>query len=126
MLNAQQICLLSDDITIHTQSNEISEVLNKLQKGAATFQSWCPQNKMTWNIDKTSVMTIDTNKKLSNMQDLSIYIYNIQLFQVTSQNLLGIIIENNLTWNKTYLLLQEYSDSHSFIVCSFVACMYFR
>ena len=54
---------------------------------------------MTLNIDKTSVMTIGTNKRLSNIQDVVLYLNNTMLSNVKSQKLLGISIDNNLSWN---------------------------
>ena len=91
--------LFADDTTMHTHGKNVTHVQAKLQASANTFQSWCKENKMTLNIDKTSVMTIGTNKRLSNIQDVVLYLNNTMLSNVKSQKLLGISIDNNLSWN---------------------------
>ena len=53
---------------------------------------------MVVHYNKTTCMTVGTKQRLCNTEKLNIKIGNNQIETVSSQKLLGISIEENLTW----------------------------
>ncbi len=68
---------------------------------------WCVENRMSANATKTKSMLITTwQKRLSlpeNQRNLSIVIDNDTLENVTSDKLLGVTIDLNLSWGRNFL-----------------------
>ena len=62
--------------------------------------TWCLQNKMQINYDKTTCTctTIGTRKKVDNSNVLTLQLNNTCIANVKKQKLLGIYIDENLTW----------------------------
>ena len=54
---------------------------------------------MPINYDKTTIMLIGTRQKIRNIDKLNIRIDDNNIKAISSQKLLGIIIDENLLWN---------------------------
>ena len=92
------IDLYADDATMHTLSKKSTVVENKLQVGAQDIKSWCLSHKMFIHIEKTSVMLTGARQTLSHTDPIAIYLDNELLKLVDNQKLLGITIDNTLSW----------------------------
>ena len=92
--------LFADDTTIYTHSSNTKLNVNetKLQNDFHAANTWCLQNKMQINYDKTTCMTIGTRKKVDNSNVLTLQLNNTCIANVKKQKLLGIYIDENLTW----------------------------
>ena len=63
--------LFADDTTIYTHSSNTNVIETKLQNDFHAANTWCLQNKMQINYDKTICMTIGTRKKVDNSNVLT-------------------------------------------------------
>ena len=75
----------------------------KLQECADSFQGWCLKNYMVLSVEKTKTLYISSRQKvIQNRADNSstkIILNNIEINEVDSTKLLGIKINNNLSWD---------------------------
>ena len=122
--------LFADDSSLHSSNSSIPQLQISLQKSLSEIESWCNNNKMILHPDKCKSMLIDTRQKrqLSQQQPkLHLLIGNKGIESVTKHKLLGIFIDENLSFSShidhlckiisknLYLLsrLNPYLDSHS-------------
>ena len=58
-------------------------------------------NKLTLNVDKTEYMIIGTRQKLNHLShDMEVLIGEKKLKQVTSKKVLGVTIDDQLSWEE--------------------------
>ena len=93
--------LYADDATLYEISKSKEEIERKLQDAILKVASWCKQNWMVINIDKTKAMLITTRQRRSRIDDnMQISLNNVQLINVQREKVLGIEIDNNLLWGE--------------------------
>ena len=93
--------LYADDATLYEISKSKEEIERKLQDAILKVASWCKQNGMVINIDKTKAMLITTRQRRSRIDDnIQISLNNVQLINVQREKVLGIEIDNNLLWGE--------------------------
>ena len=93
--------LYADDATFYEISKSKEEIERKLQDAILKVASWCKQNGMVINIDKTKVMLITTRQRRSRIDDnIQISLNNVQLINVEREKVLGVEIDNNLLWGE--------------------------
>jgi hypothetical protein len=85
-----------DDTTIWETCDKRGENSN-IQNAANQTFTWCQTNNMRLNTDKTKEMLIDFSKKPFNIKPICMNDSDIE--RVKSTKLLGVIINNTLTWN---------------------------
>lgn len=73
----------------------------KLNDDARHIYKWCQQNKMVINIEKTKCMLICSKQRQTTLdsRNLNVTINNQLLGNTTSEKVLGVRIDANLTWN---------------------------
>ena len=91
--------LYADDATVHTSSKQSTVVESRLQAGALDFKFWCILHRMFIHIGKTSVMLSGTRHTLQSNDPIAIYLDNELKKSVENQKLLGVTIDNTLTWD---------------------------
>ena len=98
------IDIYADDTTLSlsTNWNDISSLTDLLSKDLEDTEKWSRQNKMFINIEKTKSMLI-TGKRLRHKlppdsTDLQIQLHNTDIEQVTNHKLLGVYIDQDLTY----------------------------
>lgn len=101
-LFTSEVCVdvYADDTTMHAASKNYKTVENKLQVGANGFKNWCRTNKMYIHLQKTMQMTIGTRRNLTRTEQIKVYLDNDLIQTVNDQKLLGVIIDNSLSWDK--------------------------
>ena len=67
------------------------------RREVASLVSWCEDNNLTLNLDKTKEMMVDMRKKRRPHQPL--YIRELEVERVSSFKYLGIHISYDLTWS---------------------------
>ncbi len=92
--------MYADDSTLAASAKTLTLVEQKLSSDASKVEDWCDTNKMAINADKTKCMLLTTTQRLNrlNVKELNITIGNKKLDQVTTENLLGIKIDQFLLW----------------------------
>ncbi len=92
--------MYADDGTLVTSVKTLTQVEQKRSSDGATVEDWCDTNKMAINADKTKCMILTTTQIFHrlNVKELNITIGNKMLDYVTTENLLGIKIDQFLSW----------------------------
>ena len=88
----------ADDATFHTSSKCEKSIANNLQDDGNISITWSRKNKMFVHFDKTFYMLLGTRQRLNNSHQMNIIIDNCQIKQTSEHKLLGIHIDDKLTW----------------------------
>ena len=99
------ICLsdfYADDATVHTNDKKLDTVECKLQGELGNAKHWSKQNKFPLNYNKTTCMALGTRIRLINSRKLNLQVDNVCIQNVSTQKLLGIHLDEHLTW-KTHI-----------------------
>lgn len=94
------IAMYADDSTIYTSAlttNELDTVLNAELRLVA---EWVERNELVLNISKTNSMVFGSNHTISKNPMLNLRINDVSINQVHETKLLGITIDNKLSWTK--------------------------
>ena len=91
--------LYADDTTVYTHSNNIDTIEASLQSEIESTKTWSKKNNMDIHTAKTACMLVGTKKRLSDSCTLDIKIDDETIKHVSKQKLLGVYIDENLTWS---------------------------
>ena len=91
--------IYADDTTIHAAHKDRKIVETRLQIGASGFRNWCSLNKMYINMQKTTQMILGTQRNLNRSEHVEVYLDQELVQLVKKQNLLGVIIDDTLSWD---------------------------
>ena len=92
--------LFADDTSLHNHHKNLDTLMNSLQHSVDNLINWTEMNHMALHPDKTKFMLVTTRQKrqnlLPNLPPLTIKSDVIQ--EVQNHKVLGITIDNNLSW----------------------------
>ena len=92
----------ADDTQLIVDGDSLSQLLTKIEEMLTIAQKWYAANSMKNNIGKTEVLIINTRK--ANLKDVNIRIKDegrvITLEPQTHIKILGVIIDDQLNWNR--------------------------
>ena len=91
--------LFADDATAHTHSKNVDTIEDNLQDEFGNALTWSKENKMQVHFTKTTCMLAGTRQKINESRQLSIQADGINIQTVSKQKLLGIYIDETLSWN---------------------------
>ena len=89
----------ADDATFHTHSDNIETIEHSLQTDGNIAKNWGRGNRMHIHYVKTTCMIAGTRPKLQNKPKLNIKIDGHDISNVSKQKLLGLMIDDKLTWS---------------------------
>ncbi len=94
--------IFADDATSSATGKTKQEVEIKLQNKTTSLDKWCLVNKMVVSIEKTKLMLLDPGHRKSKAEkpDLNVHIQGNPLKQVKNEKLLGVHIDQSLTWDE--------------------------
>ena len=90
--------IYADDTSQDVCDKSVDVIVEKLTADLFNSLKWMEQNKLTMNLKKTQCMLIGTCQKLSKCKPFNIQIGDVLLETVKSAKLLGVHIDNCLTW----------------------------
>ena len=91
--------LFADDTTIHSSHSNLNNLLLSLQESINNLLQWTELNHMSLNSYKTKYMTITIRQKRQNISSrMPLYIGNEKIVEVATHKVLGVSIDNNLSW----------------------------
>ena len=91
--------MFADDSTLHSAASEVPKINDNLQQGLTNVSKWCSKNKMIINPSKTKCMLVTTRQKHQlNPPPLNLCFENSPIQQVNKHKLLGVIIDEQLSW----------------------------
>ena len=88
----------ADDSTIHSSAPSIAKVNKELQADLEIAVAWSKQNKLPINYDKTTYMVLGTKPKEHDTYLLDLSADGNKIEKVPKQKLLGIVIDDHLSW----------------------------
>ena len=93
--------LYADDTTLYDIQDSVEQIENNLQSALNNLNSWCRSNGMILNSSKTKVMVVTTNQKRQRLNNdhLDLNFNNESLNIISNDKILGIFVDNNLTWS---------------------------
>ena len=91
--------LYADDSTLTCTGKTVDELQNNMQVALDSALKLFKENKLIVNLSKTKMMLIGTNYKTKQLSDISVTVNNIKLIKCDTAKLLGIFIDQNLTWD---------------------------
>ena len=110
--------LYADDTTIYEQQSDMITLQCNLQKSLNLLHEWCRKNGMVLNILKTKVMLITSRQKRNNLHEgeLSLKYNAIDIKMTTSDKILGVYVDKNLTWNNHYQHVSKKVSSYLWLL----------
>ena len=90
--------LYADDASIYNSGSNLAEVQSSLQRYVDLTIEWLHANKLHVNNDKSTSMLLGTRQRINNL-DLHVKIENTSLEMCNNSKLLGVVIDNCLSWN---------------------------
>ena len=98
--------MFADDSTLHTCDVDLKIVSQKLQEIINNLQQWTELNHMALNAKKTKAMLVTTDQKRRALKTkhlpsklLPLKVKNTVIDEVDSHLILGVTIQNNLSWS---------------------------
>lgn len=99
-IDQSDVDLYADDSTLHCHGASIEDINVKLQSDIIAIESWCKNNSMKINSQKTKCMKLCSKVKMANLSELEIQINGDSIENVHSYKLLGVTIDENLNWDE--------------------------
>ena len=122
-LNQSSAEMYADDTSLTAFSNDLHTLQNILNSDLKNIHQWLIGNKLTLNVDKTEYMIIGTRQKLKHLShDIDVHIGQKKLKRVTSKNVFGVTIDNQLRWD---LLKQFVKNDTLQLLCNSLVQPYF-
>ena len=93
--------LYADDTTLYDVQDSVEQIENNLQSALNNLHIWCRGNGMILNSSKTKVMLVTTNQKRQKLinDNLALKFNNESLHTISGDKILGVFVDNNLTWS---------------------------
>ena len=88
--------MYADDSTIFESGYTLAQFEIMLQNDLNCIQKWCKMNNMALNPLKTK--TVGSPFHLRHIQTLNLYLKGAILENVTTQQILGVYVDNKLNW----------------------------
>lgn len=109
--------LFADDATLHTADKDITAISSELQRALYEVSEWCSVNDMVINPNKTESMVITTRQKhqLKPLL-LNITVDGIPVQQVTKHRLLGVTVDNCLSWQNHIEVTCKILSRHLYVL----------
>ena len=98
-----KISLFADDTVIYISSKDINYVKCQLQMDLDVISKWCCYNKLSINVGKSKAMLFGNGYGSCNVICPNLVLCDEVIGNVKSYNYLGIIIDENLTFNEHLL-----------------------
>jgi hypothetical protein len=102
------LSLYADDSNLYRAETNISDLEYRLNHDLGQIETWCANNHMVINTAKSKCMLICSpqRRRILPSDKLNLCIYGMNLENVDQQKVLGLIIDNNLTWRSHIQNLQ--------------------
>ena len=107
-INSSLCHLFADDTTLVSHGESITSITCALNQALKDLYSWCVGNSMLVNPNKSECMLVCTRQKRIKLNDkLGLFLNDVCLPQVVSHKLLGVVIDQNLTWSNHTVLISN-------------------
>ena len=109
--------LFADDATLHAADKDITTISSELQLALGEVSKWCLVNDMVINPSKTESMVITTRQK-HQLEPLllDITVDCIPVQQVNHHKLLGVTVDNCLSWQNHVEVTSKHLSRHLYVL----------
>lgn len=97
-VTCDRVVMYADDTCFISAANNQFELQNKVQSSIDEFSSWCHDNSLCLNANKSQYMVFHTSQGNNKDANLSLMSNNSLLAVTHSSNFLGITITDTLSW----------------------------
>ena len=94
-----KIALYADDTVLYTSNVNYDRAVDNLQEDIRSLNTWCQNNGILANTDKTKVMVFGSPRVVSNVSEPNIVLDNIPLEVVSGYRYLGVSLDCQLSYN---------------------------
>ena len=96
--------LYADDATLYSTALDKISLETNIQKALDSVHTWCLENGLLINIDKTKLMLIASRQKRNYLTDtdLKLTYNNLELKISTNEKILGVHVDQNFAWNNHF------------------------
>ncbi len=100
-IEQSELDIYADDSTLGAADGTLDVIEQRLKPDICKIVNWCDDNRMAINYDKTKAILITTCQKLHTLpvKELNITVKRKILENVKQEKLLGLIVDQNLSWN---------------------------
>ena len=99
-LSSSTVSMCADDTNISTQGKTWTEIQDCLNTDLENVDQWLISNKLTFNKKQTEYMIVGSRQRMSNITTKpKIVLGDSAIERVTKAKTLGVIIDENLSWN---------------------------
>ena len=107
--------MFADDTTLTATGNTLQEVIDNLQSDLDNVHTWCKQNAMVLNAQKTKTMNLSIrNTNSENITLPTLHLQDQEIALTNTEKLLRVHVDNNLKW-KTHIQTTIKNVMHNFI-----------
>ena len=101
--------LYADDKTIYDVQTDKATLNANLQTALNLLKTWCRENSMLLNTDKTKVMLLTSRQKRTTFTGkvLSLNFNNVELQLSNNEKVLGVYIDENFIWNTHFTYVSK-------------------
>ena len=117
-LSVNTLCeMFADDTTLHSSDHKVSKISSVLQESLDQLLEWSELNHMSLHPKKTKYLIVTTRQKRQNLSDnsTSLFINGAKIEEVDQHKILGVVIDNNLSWS-----------SHISMICNILSKKVFQ
>ena len=100
VLERASISMYADDSTIYVAALSPLELSRTLNPELQSVVEWIQKNKLVLNVSKTTSMVMGSHHTLQDQPVLNLCINKLSIQQVQETKLLGVILDNKLSWTK--------------------------
>ncbi len=100
MLRSAKLTMYADDTTVYASAQTSVELTAILNEELESIDKLILENKLILNTSKTKSIVFGSNYSLRSKPELKLYINKTLIQQVKEVKLLGITLDNKLSWSK--------------------------
>ena len=91
--------LYADDTTVHIKDSSVNNIEHNIMNDLKNAIEWSKPNKMQLHYGTTTCMLVGTRQRLNMSNKLNIQVNDTCIQNVSKQKILGIYIDESLTWS---------------------------
>ena len=96
------VILFADDTNLFISHNDLVYLINTLNTELNKLSTWFAANRLPLNLSKTNFMVFKPWQKKQSFE-FQVSINEQPIFRVSETMFLGVCLDDNLTWNLTYI-----------------------
>ena len=110
--------LYADDTTLYFTALDRNTLETELQRALDLVLTWCLENGMLINTEKTKLMLIASRQKRNSLldNDLKITFNNTDLKNSSNEKILGVHVDQNFVWNNHFQHVSKKISSYLWLL----------